>query len=117
MYEQQITADTVMKEVAKGKPYTLVLLKTGIPLPNDEKLVNKMQMDHLVHLFQMQKDGKISIFGPVTNNPTFIGIVIFNSTNEGYIRKELNDDAYVKDGYINPELYGWFSIPGQKLPD
>lgn len=114
---QAITADSVMTKVAKGKPYTLVILKPGIPEPKDEKLVNKMQMDHLINLFQMEKDGKISIFGPVMNDKNLTGIIIFNSTDITAIKKDLDSDPFIKAGYMKYEMYNWFSIPGQKIPE
>ena len=115
-YAQKITTDDVMKKVSTGKPYTFVMLKTGKALPGDKDTVQKMQMEHLVNLFQMEQDGKISIFGPISNNEVFRGIIIFNSADTNYVKQELNADPYVQAGYMAYDLYPWFSIPGQKLP-
>jgi uncharacterized protein YciI len=117
LYSQRLTIDSVMQKVAKGKPYVLCILKAGKPLPADEVLVTKLQSDHLVHLFQMEKDGKISIFGPVTNQESAIrGIIIFNTSKIEEAKSHLEFDPYIKEGYLKFELYNWFAIPGQTIP-
>ena len=116
VFAQSITADSVMAKVAKGKPYTLVLLKAGAEKPKDEQLMNKMQMDHLIHLFQLEKDDRISIFGPVTDDNNLRGIIIFNTTDQAAIKKDLESDPYIKGGYLKYEIFNWFTIPGQKIP-
>lgn len=114
-YSQKLTGDSVMARVAKGKPYTLVFLKSGKAIPKKSQSAQQMQIDHLTNLFTMEQEGKISIFGPVINDPKLRGIIVFNSTNRESIIDELNKDPYIKAGYLKYELLDWFSIPGQKL--
>lgn len=115
---QQVTIQDAMAKVSKGKPFTLVILRPGdVALPADPKSAQKMQMDHLVNLFQMEKDGKISVFGPVMKDSTMDGIIIFNSTDKTTIKKELENDPFIKAGHLKFDMYDWFSIPGQKLPE
>jgi uncharacterized protein YciI len=114
---QSITFDSVMQKVSKGKPFVLTLLVAGKALPRDQALVSKLQADHLVHLFQLEKDGKISIFGPVTDPDAQLrGIIIFNFTDLEKVKAELETDPYIKEGYLKYELYNWFTIPGQSIP-
>ena len=115
--QEKITPEIVMQKVAKGKPFTLVILKPGLPMPKGSKDNDKLKMDHLVNLFQMEKDGKISVFGPVMNDSTMEGIIVFNSTDKESIKKELSNDPFIKAGYMKFELYNWFTIPGQKIPE
>ena len=116
-YAQQITFDSVMQKVSKGRPFVLVLLKTGKALPADKAVVEKLHADHLVRLFQLEKEKKISIFGPVINDTTAVrGIIIFNDPDLQKARNELETDPYIKQGYLRFELYSWFSIPGQSIP-
>ena len=114
-YSQKLTADSVMARVAKGKPYTLVFLKSGKAIPKKSPSAQQMQIDHLTNLFTLEQEGKISIFGPVINDPKLRGIIVFNSTNKEAIINELNNDPYIKSGYLKYELLDWFSIPGQKI--
>ena len=61
-----MTDQEIMQLVATGKPYTLLILKTGpTPPPQDEAEANRLQMEHLGYLFQMEKEGKSSVFGPI----------------------------------------------------
>jgi uncharacterized protein YciI len=116
-FAQQITMDSVMHKVSKGKSYVLVILKKGKALPADQGLVQELQSDHLVHLFQLEKDRKISVFGPVKNDTAAVrGIIIFNTTDTEAARKELESDPYISQGYLRYDLYKWFTIPGQQIP-
>ena len=56
-----LSQEEIMQVVAKGKSYTLLMLKTGpTPPPQDEAEANRLQMEHLAYLFQLEKDGKSS---------------------------------------------------------
>jgi hypothetical protein len=113
--QTKLTVDSVMAKVAKGKNYTLVFLKSGKKIPTKSQAAQQMQVNHLVNLFNMEAEGKISIFGPVTNDPKLRGIIVFNSTDQEYIKSELNKDPYINAGYLKYEMLNWFSIPGQKI--
>jgi len=104
-----------MAKVAKGKIYTLVFLKSGKNIPKKSRAAQQMQIEHLTNLFALEQQPKISIFGPVTNDPKLRGIIVFNTTNKEMIIEELNNDPYIKAGYLKYELPDWFSIPGQKI--
>jgi uncharacterized protein YciI len=115
--QSRMTNEAIMEKVSKGKPFTLVFLKAGEGKPPAGADMKQMQMDHLAGLFQMEKEGSISIFGPVNNDPVFRGIIIFNTTDKEAIKKQLNNDPFIKNGLMKFEMLDWFSIPGQKLPD
>jgi uncharacterized protein YciI len=113
--QSKLTVDSVMAKVAKGKMYTLVFLKSGKNIPTKSQAAQQMQINHLVNLFNMEQEGKISIFGPVMNDPKLRGIIVFNSTDKEYIKSELNNDPYIRAGYLKFEMLDWFSIPGQRI--
>jgi uncharacterized protein YciI len=116
-FSQGITMDSVMQKVSKGKPYVLVILKAGNSLPQDQAQVQKLQSEHLIHLFQLEKDHKISVFGPVTSDTATVrGIIIFNTADAESARKELERDPYISKGYLRYDIYNWFTIPGQQIP-
>jgi len=115
-YSQELlTPDSVMALVAKGKPYTLVFLKAGKSIPSKGQSAQQMQVEHLTNLFNLERQGKISIFGPVINDTKLRGIIVFNSTDKKYIKAELENDPYIKEGILKYELLDWFSVPGQRL--
>jgi uncharacterized protein YciI len=112
----EITPEWVMEKVATGKPFTLVLLKAGIPLPADKDEVTRQQMHHLTYLFQLEKEGKISVFGPVINDAVLEGILIFNSTDKKIVSELMDADPHVKAGHLIYEVYDFFTLPGQQIP-
>lgn len=113
--QSKLTPDSVMAKVAKGKPFTLVFLKSGKKIPTKTQAAQQMQITHLTYLFNLEQEGKISIFGPVINDPKLRGIIVFNTTDKESIKQDLNNDPYIKSGYLKYELLDWFSIPGQRI--
>ena len=116
MAQTALTHEEVMQKVSTGQPFTLVFLKAG-PTPSaDEATMNELQKNHLIHLFTLEKEGKISIFGPVINDQRMKAIIVFNTTDKESVMRDLNADAYIRDGYLGFEIYDWFTIPGQRIP-
>src|SRR5215212_3688410 len=111
--QNTLTGDSVMAILSKGKPYTLVFLKPGKKIPKKGASAQQMQVAHLINLFTLERQGKISIFGPVIKNEDLVGIIVFNSTDRELIKNELKNDPYIKAGYLKYDLLDWFSIPGQ----
>src|SRR5437870_5531830 len=93
--QNKLRPDSVMAMVAKGKPYTLVFLKSGKKVPTKTQAAQQMQIDHLTNLFTMEQEGKIYIFGPIINDPKLRGIIVFNSTDLEYVKRELSNDPYI----------------------
>ena len=113
-----VTVESVQATLAKGKPYTLVIMKKGTNTKElDSATRGKMIMDHLVHLFTMHEAGQLPVFGPVQKEGDIQGICIFNSTDEVAIKKLLDDDPFIKEGHMSYEMLPWFSIPGFTLPE
>lgn len=117
MPSKKFTAEDIMQKVARGKPFTLLIFFAGDPVRDDDSLVNQMQLEHLARLFTMEEEGKCCVYGPISNHEELHGIVIFNTTNKEDIKKWMSDDPYIKAGHLSYELYDWFSIPGQKIPE
>jgi uncharacterized protein YciI len=89
-------------------------LLPGKPLPQDENLVNQLQVAHLAHLFTLEQQGNVSVYGPI-NHPKLRGIIIFNTNDHEAIAMLMATDPYVQAGYLRYELFDFFSIPGQTL--
>ena len=111
----QTTVDEayIQKELSTARAYTIVLYKKG-PNPAGPDL-KAMQMNHLKYLFTLKEQGKISVFGPLTDNGDIRGIGIFNLTDVKEVEKLLNDDELVKSGHMIYEIHPWFGVPGQSL--
>ena len=116
MHSSEITPEWVMSKVATGKPFLLVLLKAGIPVPAEKDEATRLQMQHLMYLFEMEKAGDISIFGPIVNDPVLEGILVFNTTDRKKVGRLMDNDPHVKAGHLIYEIYDFFTIPGQQIP-
>lgn len=109
------TPESIMQKVAGGKQYTLLHLLHGKPLPAETAQVNQLQLEHLAHLFTLEQQGNISVYGPVLNNPRLQGIVIFNTNDHEAIAMLMATDPCIKAGYLRYELFDFYGIPGQEL--
>lgn len=105
-----------MQKVATGKPFTIMLLIAGKEEALDKERADALQIGHLTHLFTLEQEGHISIFGPVLNDARLRGVIVFNTTDKDKINRLMAVDPYIKEGYFAYELLDWYSIPGQKLP-
>lgn len=114
---KKYTAEEIMQKVTRGRALTLLILFAGDPVPDDDVLVNQMQLEHLAHLFTMEEEGKCCIYGPISNHDELHGIIVFNTTDKEEIHKWMADDPYIKAGHLKYELFDWFTIPGQTIPE
>ena len=117
MSSKKYSEEEIMQKVAIGKPFTLLILFAGDPVPDDDTVVSQMQLGHLAHLFTMEDEGKCCIYGPISNHDELHGIIIFNTINKEEIHQWMADDPYIKAGHLKYELYDWFTILGQKIPE
>ncbi|RPD51500.1 YciI family protein [Paracnuella aquatica] len=114
MTQQPLSAEAVMQKVATGKPYTLLHLLAAKAMPQDEAVANQLQVAHLAHLFTLEQQGNISVYGPVAHQK-LRGIIIFNTNDHEAIAMLMATDPYIQGGYLRYELFNFFSIPGQTL--
>ncbi len=102
--------------IAKGKQYTIVLLKRGPNYDNMEAdAVRQNQIQHLQYLFDLRGKGILAINGPVTDESEIVGVSIYNSSDKQEVESFVTNDPGVISGRFIYEIYSWFSIPGDKL--
>jgi uncharacterized protein YciI len=110
-----LTKEDIMTKVSTGRAYVLLLLKNGRDLIGGEDF-QSMQMAHLAHLFNLESEGKIHIFGPVTTESDLKGIIIFGTSSKDEVHEWMKEDPLCSSGLLTYELYDWFTIPGQGIP-
>jgi uncharacterized protein len=116
--QETVSMQDVQAELAKAKSYTIVFFIKGTREENkDEAVMHDLHMKHLQYLFTLKKKNVISVFGPLTDNSDIRGILIFNSTDQAEVKKYLDQDSFIKEGYMAYEIHPWFGIPGQSLDD
>ena len=59
----------IQETVANGKGYTLVLLWKGPLRDQSEAEADRLQQEHLRHLFTLRNQGSLLLNGPVLDEP------------------------------------------------
>ena len=111
---QNVDEKYINEQIGKVNQYTLLTYGLGqTSAPKDS--VDKWKMGHLKVLFQLQKDGKISFFGPVANDPSIVGIAIFNTSDEALVKQQIEKDPFVRNKVLTYKLSKFYCVPEQKL--
>ena len=117
MEKKEITDEFIKITIASGKQYIVRLYKAGPNRDQSPEEAAKIQMEHLRYLMQLRAEGILLINGPVIDDPGFKGISIFNTTDKEEVKKLSEGDPAVKAGRLVYEIYDWFGLPGDCLPD
>ncbi|MFZ6011084.1 MAG: YciI family protein, partial [Bacteroidota bacterium] len=67
-------------------------------------------------LFTLKKQGKLALAGPITDDNSIRGIMIFNSDNKDEVKTILDADPFVKRGHFRVVILNFFGLPGDTLP-
>jgi uncharacterized protein YciI len=113
----EIADATIEKTIASGKQYCVRLFKAGPNRDQSPEAADKIQTEHLRYLFQLRAEGKLVINGPILDDPELKGISIFNTTDIEEVKRLSDGDPAVKAGRLVYEIYHWFGLPGDRLPD
>jgi uncharacterized protein YciI len=113
----EITDEFIHKASEAGREYCLRLYRAG---PNREQApeeARRIQMEHLRYLFQLRAEGRILINGPIVDDTELQGIAIFNTTDKEEVKRLADGDPAVKAGRVVYEIYHWYGLPGDCLPE
>src|SRR4030042_4426934 len=113
----QITDEFIQEKTASGKQYCLRLYKAGPNRNQPPEEADKIQLEHLRYLFQLKAEGKLLLNGPIIDDPELKGIAIFNTTDKEEVKRFADGDPAVKAGRFVYEIYEWFGLPGDCLPE
>ena len=113
--QQMASAESVQAELTKAKAYTLAFFIKSNASTEDEAAAQKNQMLHLQYLFGMKEAGKLLLFGPLTDESSIRGILIFSETDTTIVKQLLDQDPHVRTGHLKYEIHPWFGVPGQGL--
>ena len=105
--------DEYMREMrGKAKPYTLVILHKTAKL--NEPGMDKVVWEHGRRNYQMRRDGKLSIVGPIRDESDVCGFIIFPAGPEE-ARTTMEGDPGVQAGIFAYETHPTVSFPGDAL--
>lgn len=92
--------------------YTLGLLVKGPKWTAEETpALQKLQESHLAHIGEMARSGALLAAGPLTDNGTIRGILIFKVSMEE-AKALAEQDPAVKAGRLTVELHPWMTAKG-----
>lgn len=90
------------------KSYVLVVLKTGANPTKDQALISQSFKGHMENIHKLVKEGKMIVAGPLgKNEKAYRGIFILNVTTFEEAKPLLEQDAAIKEGILDYELYQW----------
>ncbi len=113
----EITDAFIQETISSGKQYCVRLYKAGPNRNQPPEEAEKIQTEHLRHLFRLRAEGKLLINGPVIDDPGLKGISIFSTTDKEEVKRLSDEDPAVKAGRLVYEIYHWFGLPGDCLPE
>ena len=106
--------DMVARRELAGR-YTLVFLRMGPATREDEALNERLQLEHLRHLTQLQQSGKLVLNGPILIDHDILGVSVY-SADLDEARALAEADPKVKAGYLIAEAIPWLAVPNNYLP-
>lgn len=117
MQDPEFINEFIKKKFISGKKYCIRLFKSG-PVRNQTKSeIKKIQTEHLLYLKKLRTEGKLIINGPVLDKGELKGISVFNTDDMEEVKKLSDKDPAVKAGRLVYEIYHWFGISGDSLPN
>ena len=102
----EITLDTIRAEIARGKRYWLVLLAAGSNRRSGEE-ADKLQLEHLKHIFDLKHAGMLLLAGPVIDDVPLRGIQIFADLGREEVEKIVSADPAVAAGSLSYTIHGY----------
>ncbi len=98
------------------KSYFMVFLKSGPNRTQDSATSATIQKNHLAHIDNMYKAGKLCMAGPFLDKNDIKGICIYNTATKEEAVTLANQDPAVQAGRLIVEIHEWYSAKGMKLP-
>ena len=112
-----ITDEIIQKASASGRQYCLRVYKAGPNRNQPPEEADRIQMEHLRYLFQLRAEGTILINGPIIDDTELQGMAIFKSTDKEEVKRLSDGDPAVKAGRLVYQVYHWYGLPGDCLPE
>jgi predicted enzyme related to lactoylglutathione lyase/uncharacterized protein YciI len=93
-----------------------MLLKVGPRRDQDEAAGERIQRDHLRHLFELEAAGLLTLFGPIEDAGDLRGIGVLTTQTREQAEALMAEDPAVVAGRLRAEIRPWFTRPGGRLP-
>jgi hypothetical protein len=107
----EITQEWIMEQVAKGRPYTVLLLKKG---PNFAT-TGHLQIEHLKHIFSLREAGHQLITIPITDQGELAGLALYATADKKEAIRLTAADPGVAAGRFTFEVLSCMGLPGDMV--
>jgi uncharacterized protein YciI len=88
-------------EAPAAKPTHFVIFESGTgKRPDDAKVLQQMQKDHIGNLDRLAKEGKCQIAGPLRDGGAKRGIVLLTLGGDDAVAGAFEPDPFVRDGLL-----------------
>jgi uncharacterized protein YciI len=111
-----MTPEEIEARVGRNRWFWLLLLMAGPRRDHDEATSERIQREHLRHLFELEADGRLTLFGPVEDAGDLRGIGVLTVPTREEAEAIMADDPAVVAGRLRAEVRPWFTVPGAALP-
>jgi catechol 2,3-dioxygenase-like lactoylglutathione lyase family enzyme/uncharacterized protein YciI len=108
--------DALEARVAENRWHWLMLMKVGPSRDQDDATAERIQRDHLRHLFELEAAGMLTLFGPVDEAGDLRGIGVLTVPTREEAEALMAEDPAVVAGRLRVEVRPWFTRPGATLP-
>lgn len=112
-----IADEFIHNRIASGKQFCVRLYKAGPNRNQPPDEAENIQKEHLRYLWQLRAEGKLLLSGPIMDDAELQGIAIFETTDKEEVKRLCEADPAVKAGRLVYEIYHWFGLPGDCLPE
>ncbi|HYU43321.1 MAG TPA: YciI family protein [Vicinamibacteria bacterium] len=92
--------------------YLVMLVKGPKWAPDTSPAPEQLRKDHLTHLRKLALAGKLVLAGPLTDDGTIRGLVLFKAASLEEARALEEDDPLVKAGRLAVEVHPWMVQKG-----
>jgi uncharacterized protein YciI len=108
--------DPIEARVAENRWFWLLLLRTGPHRDQDDATAERIQREHLAHLFELERTGRLTLFGPVEDAGDLRGIGVLTVPTREEAEALMAEDPAVVAGRLVADVRPWFTRPGGRLP-
>jgi uncharacterized protein YciI len=106
----------IATRVAANRWFWLLLFRPGPDRSQDVATAERIQAEHLAHLFRLEAEGKLTLFGPVLDAGDLRGIGVVTVPTRAEAEVLIAEDPAVRAGRLVLEIRPWFALPGAALP-
>jgi uncharacterized protein len=108
--------DPIAARVAENRWFWLLLLRSGPRRDHDAATADRIQREHLAHLFDLEAQSLLRLFGPVLDAGDLRGIGVLTVHSRAEAERLMAGDPAVVAGRLVAEVRPWFTRPGTALP-